>query len=304
MKVGLLSRLISGEILVCDGAMGTMLQSLGYSPGESPEKWGTEHEEVLREVHRRYIEAGADIILTNTFGGNRLKLEKYGLGSEVETLNERLAQIAADEASKAQRPVYVAGDVGPTGEFMEPIGLLTESDMVEVFSQQIKALAEGGVDLIFIETMMDPNEAVAAVKAAGEVCDLPIFASMSYNVDKNGFRTMMGTSPQEAVKLLLEAGADVVGANCGDVLASMMPDLIRQMKEAADVLTVVEPNAGVPQIVDGRTIFPQTPQEMAQSVPAIIEAGANVIGGCCGTTPEHIRLIAQTVREYLEGGRK
>ncbi|MCD6507736.1 homocysteine S-methyltransferase family protein, partial [Candidatus Poribacteria bacterium] len=179
MKVELLSRLNSGEVLVCDGAMGTMLQSFGYTTGDPPEKWGVEHEESLRRVHSEYIEAGADIILTNTFGGSRPKLEKYGLGSEVEQLNRDLAQIAVDEASKAERKVYVAGDVGPTGEFMEPIGMLTESDMIEIFSQQIRALAQGGVDLIFIETMMDPNEAAAAVKAAKKVCDLPVFASMS-----------------------------------------------------------------------------------------------------------------------------
>jgi len=294
--VELLSRLNSGEVLVCDGAMGTMLQSLGYTLGDPPEKWGIEHEGALRKVHSEYIEAGADIILTNTFGGNRVKLEKYGLGSEVEPLNRDLARIAVDEASKAERKVYVAGDVGPTGEFMEPIGTLTESDMIEIFSQQIGALAQGGVDLIFIETMMDPNEAVAAVKAAREVCDLPVFASMSYNVDKKGFRTMMGTSPEQAVKILIEAGADVVGANCGDVLASMMPRLIRQMKEAGAKLVVVEPNAGAPRIIDGRTVFPQTPDEMARSVPEMIEAGADVIGGCCGTTPEHIRLIARIVK--------
>jgi len=296
LKVELLSRLNSGEVLVCDGAMGTMLQSFGYTTGDPPEKWGVEHEESLRRVHSEYIEAGADIILTNTFGGSRPKLEKYGLGSEVEQLNRDLAQIAVDEASKAERKVYVAGDVGPTGEFMEPIGMLTESDMIEIFSQQIRALAQGGVDLIFIETMMDPNEAAAAVKAAKKVCDLPVFASMSYNVDKKGFRTMMGTSPEQAVKILIEAGADVVGANCGDVLASMMPSLIRQMKEAGAKLVVVEPNAGVPRIIDGRTVFPQTPQEMARSVPEMIEAGADVIGGCCGTTPEYIRLIARIVK--------
>jgi len=296
LEAELLSRLNSGEVLVCDGAMGTMLQSFGYTTGDPPEKWGVEHEESLRRVHSEYIEAGADIILTNTFGGSRPKLEKYGLGSEVEPLNRDLAQIAVDEASKAERKVYVAGDVGPTGEFMEPIGMLTESDMIEIFSQQIRALAQGGVDLIFIETMMDPNEAAAAVKAAREVCDLPVFASMSYNVDKKGFRTMMGTSPEQAVKILLETGADVVGANCGDVLASMMPRLIRQMKEAGAKLVVVEPNAGAPRIIDGKTVFPQTPDEMAKSVPEMIEAGADVIGGCCGTTPEHIRLIARIVK--------
>ncbi len=299
LKTDLLHRLNRGEIVVCDGAMGTMLQFLGYNPGESPERWGVEHEEVLRKIHRGYIQAGVDIILTNTFGGSRIKLKRYGLDSEVKLINRRLAEIAVDEASRASKSVYVAGDVGPTSEFMEPLGLLTESDMVEVFSQQIKALVEGGVDLIFIETMMDLNEAAAAVKAAEDICDLPVFVSMSYNVVKSGFRTMMGVSPNQAVEGLLEAGADVVGANCGDVLAAMMPELIRQMKEAGAKLVVIEPNAGVPQIVNGKTAFPQKPQEMAESIPAIVDAGANVIGACCGSTPKHISLIVQAIRKYL-----
>jgi len=300
LKTILLDRLNSGEILICDGSTGIILQSMGCMPGESVEKWGLENEEILRSLHKGYIEAGADIIITDTLGGSKLKLEKYGLGSEVESLNRDLAVIASDEASRAGKVVYVAGDVGPTGEFMEPYGLLTESDLVEVFSQQVKALVEGGVDLIFIETMIDVNEAVSAVKAAKESCDLPVFASISYNLDRNGFRTIMGNSPEQAVEALQEAGADVVGANCGGVLAEMMPELVRQMKKAGARLVVVEPNAGMPKLIAGRTVFPQTPQEMARSFPAIINAGANVIGGCCGTTAEHIRLIAQAVREYLQ----
>lgn len=301
MKMDLLYRLNSGEILICDGSTGIILQSMGCKPGESVEKWGMDNEKVLRDLHSSYIEAGADIIITDTLGGSRLKLKRFGLDldKETEDINKSLAIIAKDVASKFSKKVYVGGNVGPTGELMEPLGLLTELDIIEVFSQQIKALVEGGVDFIFIETMIDVNEAVAAVKAARNICDLPIFASISYNPDKNGFRTPMGNSPKQAVKVLQEAGADVIGANCGSVLAAMMPDLVKQMKEAGAMLVVVEPNAGIPQIIDGITVFPQSPQDMAKSFPAIIDAGANVVGGCCGATAEHIRLITQTVREHL-----
>lgn len=300
MKTDLLDRLNSGEILICDGSTGIILQSMGCGPGESVEKWGLENEAVLRKLHSGYIEAGADIIITNTLGGSRLKLEKFGLGSEVEVINKSLAIVALDIASKFPKTVYVAGNVGPTGQLMEPYGLLTESDMIDVFSQQINALVEGGVDFIFIETMIDVNEAAAAVKAARRMCDLPVFASISCNPDKNGFRTVMGNSPKQAVEVLQDAGADVLGSNCGSVLAAMMPDLVKQMKEAGARLVVIEPNAGIPQMLGGKTVFPQSPQEMAKSFPDIIDAGANIVGGCCGATSEHIRLIAQTVREHIK----
>ncbi|MGQ9610424.1 MAG: homocysteine S-methyltransferase family protein [bacterium] len=299
MKSDIIIRLESGEILFCDGSTGIILQSLGCGPGESVEKWGLEHDKTLRELHKSYIEAGSDIVLTNTLGGNSIKLKKYGLESEVKLLNKGLAELALEIASAFDRKIYVAGNIGPTGELMEPYGLLTESDLIKSFSEQIKILSETGVDLIFIETMIDVNEAAFAVKAAKETCDLPIFASISFNPDRNGFRTVMGNSPEQAVEVLQEAGADVVGSNCGGVLAEMMPDLVRQMKKAGAKFIVIEPNAGIPTIINGKTVFPQQPQEMAKSFPAIIDAGANVVGGCCGATSEHIRLIIKTVREHI-----
>lgn len=299
MKNDIIIRLGSGEILFCDGSTGIILQSLGCGPGESVEKWGLEHDKTLRELHKSYIEAGSDIILTNTFGGNSIKLKKYGLESEVKLLNKGLAELALEIASAFDRKIYVAGNIGPTGELMEPYGLLTESDLIKSFSEQIKILSETGVDLIFIETMIDVNEAASAVKAAKETSDLPIFASISFNPGRNGFRTVMGNSPEQAVEVLQKAGADVVGSNCGGVLAEMMPDLVRQMKKAGAKFIVIEPNAGIPTIINGKTVFPQQPQEMAKSFPAIIDAGANVVGGCCGATSEHIRLIIKTVREHI-----
>ena len=299
MRKDLLERLNSGEILICDGSVGITLQALGCPPGESVEKWGLEHDDILRNLHVSYIEAGADIIITNTLGGNRLMLEKYGLGDQVEYLNKGLANIALDASSRFSKPVYVAGNVSATGEQLEPYGDLTESEAIEVFSQQVKALVDGGVDFIFIETIIDVNEAVSAVKASKLSCDLPVFASLSFDFGNRGFRTVYGNSPEQVVDLLQEAGADVVGSNCGSVLASKMPELIKQMKSAGARLVVVEPNAGLPELINGRNVFHQTPQEMAIHVLAMIDAGANVIGGCCGTTPEHIRLIAKAVKEYM-----
>lgn len=299
MIKNLLERLNNGEILICDGSTGIALQYKGCNPGESVEKWGLEHKDILMSLHAGYIDAGADIILTNTLGGNGIKLKKYGLENEVTSLNKALAELAREVVSRYTKPVYVAGNLGPSGELMEPYGILSESDMIEAFSQQVKALVDGGVDFIFIETMIDVNEAVSAVKAVKVSCDLPVFASMSFNPDRNGFRTVMGNTPEQAVDMLQSAGADVVGSNCGSVLASMMPDLIKQMKSAGAKFIVVEPNAGIPQLINGRTIFPETPEEMAVHVPAMIDAGANVVGGCCGAMAEHIKLIAQTARDHI-----
>jgi len=292
IKKSLIERLES-EILICDGAMGTMLSNLGLPVGVSPEKWGIDNEDKLRSIHEGYIQAGADIILTDTFGGNRFKLAKFGLENEVESINLAAAKLAV---SSAGDDVYVAGDIGPSGEFMEPLGLVTESEMRDVFVQQATALVDGGVDFIIIETMMDLNEIKTAIKAAKKT-GLTVIASMSFNTDKNGFRTMMGVSPADAASGMLEAGADVIGANCGNVEIKHMPELISEMKEAGEKYIIVEPNAGIPQIVDEKTVFAQTPEDMSAGVSEVIKAGANIIGGCCGTTPEHIKAIAEKVIE-------
>lgn len=299
MNCDLLERLNNGEILICDGSTGIALQYKGCDPGESVEKWGLEHRDILMSLHAGYIDAGADIILTNTLGGNKIKLKKYGLENEVESLNRNLAELAREVAYRYKKTVYVAGNLGPTGELMEPYGALSESAVIEAFCQQVEALIDGGVDFIYIETMIDVNEAVCAVKAVKVTCDLPIIASMSFDPAKNGFRTVMGNTPEQAVAMLHSAGADVVGANCGSVLASMMPDLIKQMKSAGARLVAVEPNAGIPQLINGKTVFPETPEEMAVHVPAMLDAGANVIGGCCGAMAEHIRLISKTAKEHI-----
>jgi len=292
MKKNFLERLKS-EILISDGAMGTMLQSVGYTPESSPEKWGIENREKLESIHRSYLDAHVDILLTNTFGGNRFKLKKYNLDDETYQLNRQAAQIAVEVAKGS---AYVAGDIGPTGEFMAPMGLFTESEFYEAFAEQAVGLKDGGVDLFIIETMMAIEEVQAAIKAAKET-GLAVIASMSFNVDRQGFRTMMGVSPEQAAKKMLEAGADVIGANCGDVLMSQMPDLVKEFRDAVgdDVYIIVQANAGRPQMVENKTVYQQTPDEFESAVKSVIKAGVNIIGGCCGTTPEHIRRIAQKV---------
>jgi 5-methyltetrahydrofolate--homocysteine methyltransferase len=290
---------LDSEILICDGAMGTMLSSAGFPPGESPEKWGLQNETKLRAIHEAYVKAGADIILTNTFGANAFKLAKFGLADEVDFINQAAVEIAVSVAGEKG---YVAGDIGPSGEFMEPLGLIAESQMRAAFAQQAKALADGGVDLIIIETMMDLNEMKTAIRAAKSSTDLIVIALMSFNTDRHGFRTMMGVSPTDAAFGMLKAGADIVGANCGSVEMKQMPELIAEMKAAGAQYIIVEPNAGAPQMVDGETVFPQTPDEMAAGVPEVVKAGANIIGGCCGTTPEHIKAISNLSKIITKSG--
>jgi len=235
-------------------------------------------------------------VLTNTLGGSRVALGRYGLAGEVEAINRGLAELLAETIAASGRRAHLAGDVGPTGELLAPYGALGEREAVATFREQITALLAGGAEVVFIETMMDLGEAAAAVRAARECCDLPVIATMAFNPVRDGYRTMMGVTPAAAAEALLAAGADVVGANCGQVQAADMPALIRAFRAAGAPLVAVEPNAGLPQLVGEETVFSQTPEEMAAAVPDILAAGANLVGGCCGTTDAHIRRIAAAIR--------
>jgi 5-methyltetrahydrofolate--homocysteine methyltransferase len=289
---------LTSDVLVLDGAMGTMLFAAGLSSGECPELWNDMRPDALKSIHQAYLVAGCDLIETNTFGGTRLKLKSYGLQDRASELNRKGAQIARSVCPPGK---YVAGSIGPTGHLpdtFEPMGDTPAEVFYENFREQAVALAEGGVDLFAIETMMIPEEAVIAIKAAKKATGLPVMCSMTFQWGrgKNVDRTMWGTSPGEAARLLREAGADVVGCNCGDGGPARVPVILQEMQEAAPGFLVAYPNAGMPRIVDGCPVYDLSPEEMAATYSTILAAGANVVGACCGSTPEHIRRIAEVVR--------
>ncbi len=293
----LLQRLKS-EVLVLDGAMGTMLFQAGLVPGACPEAWNDTRPEVLREIHRAYLEAGSDMVETNTFGGTRLKLKAYGLESRCRELNQQAARLARSVCPPDR---YVVGSIGPTGHLPDsfaPMGDTPAEVFYENFREQALALAEGGVDLFAIETMMIPEEAVLAIKAAREATGLPVMCSMTFQFDRqrNVDRTLWGTAPGDAAGQLVEAGAEVVGCNCGDGGPGRVPAILGEMRAATSVLLAAYPNAGIPKTLGDKTVYDLTPEAMAAAYPAILAAGANIVGACCGSTPEHIRRIAEVVR--------
>lgn len=289
---------LTSEVLVFDGAMGTMLFAAGLNSGDCPELWNDARPEVLQKIHQAYFGAGSDLVETNTFGGTRLKLKAYGLEDRARELNLKGAQIARSVCPPGK---YVAGSMGPTGHLpdtFEPLGDTPAEVFYENFREQAQALAAGGVDLLAIETMMIPEEAIIAIKAAKETTGLPVMCSMTFQWGrgKNVDRTMWGTSPEEAARLLRQAGADVVGCNCGDGGPGRVPFILREMQRAAPGFLAAYPNAGLPRIVNGRSIYDLSPEAMAAAYPDILAAGAKVVGACCGSTPEHIQRIVEVVR--------
>ena len=283
---------IQNGILLFDGAIGTQLQARGLKMGEVPEQWNLVNPDAVRGVHSDYVKAGADVITTNSFGGSRYKLEKSGLSSDFRTINIRAARLAKEAAGES---VLVAGSVGPTGEFLEPLGMVKPEAMRDVFQEQIEALVEGGADLIIIETMMALDEAGLAVEAARSAGVFPVIASMTFELGKQGYRTMMGIDIPTAVNGLIEKGADVVGSNCGNGIDGFV-DLVKTMRGVTNIPLIAEANAGLPQLIEGRTVYNETPEIMARKLPALIKAGANIVGGCCGTTPEHIQRFREIVQ--------
>ena len=297
-----LQRVRAGERLVFDGGYGTMLFAAGLLNGACPELWNDTHAAVVRGIHQAYFEAGSDFVETNTFGGTRLKLNEYGLGDRTRELNERGARLA-----RAAAPAhgYVAGSIGPTSRLpaeYEPLGDTTDEEYLATFTEQAEALVEGGVDLFAVETMMFPQEAVAAVRACKRVADLPVMATMFFQYEElhDRDRTMWGESPAEVAKNLLAAGADVVGMNCG-----RGPDraivIVREMRTVTGAPLVAYPNAGLPITRGDEVTYELGPDAMARDYPALLEAGAGVVGACCGSTPEHIRRIAEVVKRGAKG---
>ncbi len=289
----LLDALAKRKLLLSDGAWGTMLQDQGLAPGECPELWNIDHPDRVRKVADAYLAVGCEVILSNTFGGSRYKLKKFGLENRVAEINRAGARISVEAAGDR---AVVAASVGATGEFLEPYGDVLEEEMAEVFREQIAALVEGGVRALCIETMTSIEEAVLAVRAAKQVDPgLDVVCTMTFDPGPNGFRTMMGVDCQRAAEELSEAGADILGANCGNGMDQMI-QLMRDYRAVTDLPLLVHVNAGVPELVDGRTVFRESPESMAAGVERLVANGAAVIGGCCGTTPAHIAAMGRELR--------
>lgn len=292
MRMSLRERLAAGGVLVSDGAMGTMLQAAGMSEGEVPELWNLEKPERVMAVHQGYAAAGADIITTNTFGGNRIKLERAGAAGSLAEANRAAVRIAREVAGTT---AYVAGDLGPTGEMLEPFGSLAYAQAVDAYAEQAALLAEAGVDLLFIETMSDLEEVKAAVEGIRRVCDLPIFCSMTFDM---GGRTMMGVAPARAAAVLSDLGVEAFGSNCG-LGPEEMELVVREMLEAKpEAVIIAQPNAGVPELEDGKAVYSATPATMAEYARRFVALGARVVGSCCGSTPAYTQAIVEAVRDY------
>jgi 5-methyltetrahydrofolate--homocysteine methyltransferase len=286
----------SQEYILLDGAMGTMLFAVGLEEGAAPEAWNFEYPNRIREVHRAYIEAGSQVILTNTFGGTRYRLKLHGLHDQVCELNKAAAELARTEADAAPHPVVVAGSMGPTGELLVPMGTMTFEQARDAFAEQAKGLALGGVDALWVETMSDPDEAKAAVAGARSVSDLPIVATMSF--DTHG-RTMMGTTPEKAADLF--SGMDIMafGANCGANLPDTEAAVWTMHTSKPQALIIAKANAGIPHWEGDSLIYDGTPEVMAAYARRARARGARLIGGCCGSTAAHIRAMRDALTEPL-----
>ncbi|HOG06929.1 MAG: homocysteine S-methyltransferase family protein [Syntrophales bacterium] len=283
-----------GRVLISDGAWGTMLQQGGFQPGECLELWNVEMREAVLAVAGAYIQAGADMIETNSFGGNRYKLALYGLEDRVGELNAAAAAISRQAAGPGR---HVLGSIGPTGKLLI-MQEVTEADLFEAFCDQVVALEQGGADACCIETFADIDEARCAVRAAKERTDLEIICTFSFDKTPKGeYRTIMGVTPARMAGTMVEAGADIIGANCGIGMARMV-EVVREIR-AVDRLTpiLVHANAGLPVMVGDRATYPETPEVTAAYFPRLVEAGANIIGGCCGTTPAHIAALVGARRQ-------
>jgi 5-methyltetrahydrofolate--homocysteine methyltransferase len=293
-----LERLQSGEILIADGSTGASLQKMGLKPGIPPEDLVFEAPEMVLQLESAFVKAGSDIILTDTFGGTRLRMKESKYVDRAPEVNRRAAELARQAAS-SRAGVLVAGSIGPTGLLIKPYGPLTVEETTASFAEQAKALAEGGVDLLVIETMFAFEESDAAFKGARSVTELPIVVSFSYD---RGMRTMMGVRPAEMFKHYKELGAAMIGANCGTTLENM--EKILQEYAATEpgfpqnggLPMWAKPNAGLPRLVEGVTTFDVTPEQMAAYAVKYVGLGARVVGGCCGNMPEHIAAIAKAVK--------
>lgn len=291
MKKTTLTEACQKTPLTCDGAMGTQLIERGMKIGECGMCWNAEHPEDIVAVHQAYRNAGCRLITTNSFGGTRSMLERHGLGGKVVEWNRLAAMLAAEAAGPEG---WVIGDVGPFGDFLEPMGDTTVEELEEIFREQIAALVDGGADAILVETMSDPGELSAGIRAAKAATDLPVIGTYAFQKSAGEFRTMMGTSVEEAIQAAFDVGASIAGANCGtDLSLEDYLELGKQIVAAAKGRpTILQPNAGAPKMRDGEIHYDATPEDMADLARKLRTIGISIVGGCCGTTPDHLAAIA------------
>lgn len=288
----LLKRLKNGEILVADGAMGTMLLDLGLKPGEPPESFNLTRPEVLEKISSLYLDAGADIIQTNTFGASPIKLSFYSLEDKAEEIN-RNAVLVVRKVVKDR--AYISASCGPSGKLLKPYGEVEPEEIYNSFETQINTLISAGVDIICIETMTDLREATLAIQAAKTISpSTPVIATMTFDPTPKGFYTVMGVNIEDAAQGLEEAGADIIGSNCGNGIENMIK-ISKEFKKFSSLPLIIRSNAGIPRMQGNKPIYPETPEFMAEKAKELVSIGISIIGGCCGTTPEHIKVLRKMV---------
>jgi 5-methyltetrahydrofolate--homocysteine methyltransferase len=280
---------VRNRILLGDGAMGTQLQQAGLEPGGCGEAWNVEQPDRVKAIQARYRDAGSDLILTNTFGGTRMRLALHGFEEKAYDFNKAAALLAREVMGEDR---YVIGDIGPFGGFLEPLGDASSEEVVAAFEEQARAFGDAGVDAIIIETMTALEEIECALDAVRNVTTVPVIVSLAFDKTQAGNRTMMGVSPEKAAESLTKMGVDVMGCNCGTGLTiAEYAEIAAAFRSVTDKPLIIQPNAGLPELVDDKVVYHESPGMMAAGIPALVKAGANILGGCCGTSPEHIRLI-------------
>ena len=291
----LIVRIKQGPFIL-DGATGTQLMAAGAAAGVCNDYLNIESPEIVAGVHRAYIQAGSDAIITNTFGANKITLARHGHSDKAAQINLAACEIARKAAGRDR---FVLGDIGPCGDFLEPLGSLKASDLKEAFREQARALADGGVDGLIIETMTNLQEAIVAVEAVKSISELPVFVSLSYDAAGEGYRTMMAVEPAVAVEQIASLGVDAIGFNCGTLTMDEYIKLTQVHTACAsgkDIAIIAEPNAGKPELDGQRTVYRLSPEDFADAAVEINLAGATILGGCCGTTPEHIKAMAEKIK--------
>ena len=293
----ILKRIIDGDILLSDGALGTMLMNRGLKAGECPDTWNLDRPEVLKEIASLYLDAGSDIVSTNNFGGHPLKLEQYRLREKTEEINKAAVKAIKDTVKGRG---YLAGSCGPSGKLMKPYGDTDPDEIFEGYKRQLSAIFKEGVDIIFFETMIDLSEAVLAIKASKSFAtDIPVAATMTFDYTPRGFYTVMGNGIRQCAEELEAAGADIIGSNCGNGIDNMVK-IAEGFKQNSSLPILIQSNAGLPKIKGDIIEYAETPEYMADKAGTLIDIGINIIGGCCGTTPEHIAAMRKLIDSSIK----